>query len=799
MRLSARRLRAPRRRSVGSAKRAALLATLTLVALIGLDLRAQDTAGVAPVAVVLAPTVHPALPDRSDDFWFVPQTFADETNGRAESAAEKFARGVRLIDAGDFAGGLPLVTVPDLARTPLASYTRYYRAVALTGLNRLPEALSLLEGLEAEGTSGARGYLFGEAVPLRRADLEVARQNARKALDILSDLSKQRSVTSPEDVFMRLGRAAEAAGDRDKAISAYRKVYYESPLSPQAIDAQNLLSHLDTASLGDKFKLELARAERVFNARRWAQARAGFEPLASLASGDDKELVALRLAECDYYLDRFRASRDTLSPYLRSASRKAEARFFYMTATRALGDNEAYVEQARALVEEFPDSTWAAEALNNLASHYIILDDDAAADGVFQELVRRFPGSRYAERAAWKIGWWAYKSGRFADAALAFDGGAAAFPRADTRPAWLFWSGRAHDHVGETAIANERYRVEVADYENSYYGRLASKLLDAHGEPVVADNVTVTSTSGSMQVPTAELIRQLVGLELYDAALKELQYAQRAWGDTPAIEATVAWIRHEQAQNETAPERFDHLRGAINIMKRAYPQYLAAGGEELPPAVLEVIFPLDYWPLIDKYSKANDLDPYLMAALIAQESTFTADVRSSANAYGLMQLLPATGRVYARKAGLGAFSTRMLTQPEANIRMGMRYFKDLVDRFGGAHYALASYNAGENRVSEWLSERPGIAQDEFIDDIPFPETQNYVKRILGTAEDYRRLYGGGLLAPGSLKNAPPAKALRAKPKASPARKPPVRKASTKKSPTGGRSKPSPSSRSNKTR
>src|SRR5258707_14551269 len=62
---------------------------------------------------------------------------------------------------------------------------------------------------------------------------------------------------------------------------------------------------------------------------------------------------------------------------------------------------------------------------------------------------------------------------------------------------------------------------------------------------------------------------------------------------------------------------------------------------------------------------------------------------------------------------------------------------------GGAHYALASYNAGENRVARWIAERPGIAQDEFIDDIPFPETQGYVKKILGTAEDYRRLYGDG--------------------------------------------------------
>jgi soluble lytic murein transglycosylase len=77
--------------------------------------------------------------------------------------------------------------------------------------------------------------------------------------------------------------------------------------------------------------------------------------------------------------------------------------------------------------------------------------------------------------------------------------------------------------------------------------------------------------------------------------------------------------------------------------------------------------------------------------------------------------------------------------------MGMQYFDDLMKQFGGAHYALAGYNAGPERVVRWKSERPGFSQDEFIDDIPFPETQNYVKRILGTADDYRRLYGEGLL------------------------------------------------------
>ena len=182
-------------------------------------------------------------------------------------------------------------------------------------------------------------------------------------------------------------------------------------------------------------------------------------------------------------------------------------------------------------------------------------------------------------------------------------------------------------------------------------------------------------------------------------------------------------------------------------MRRAYPQFMAAGGEEtLPPDLMRVIFPLDYWPLIKKYAEAQALDPYLIAALMAQESTFTAEIRSSANAYGLMQIIPGTGRRYARKLGIRRFSTASLTNPETNVRLGTEYFSDLVERFDGAHFALASYNAGESRVAQWLKASPGLPQDEFIDNIPFPETQTYVKRILGTAEDYRRLYGGGILA-----------------------------------------------------
>ncbi len=269
--------------------------------------------------------------------------------------------------------------------------------------------------------------------------------------------------------------------------------------------------------------------------------------------------------------------------------------------------------------------------------------------------------------------------------------------------------------------------------------------------------------------PSAPLIRKLLAIGLYDDALSELRYAQRAWGTSPVIEATMAWVYREKGD----------LRRAINAMRRAYPQHLAAGGEGLPPEILQVIFPLTYWDSIRRLSAAHDLDPYVTAALIAQESTFDPEAHSAANAWGLMQIVPSTGRRLAQAVGIRRFRTTMLTNADINLRLGTLYFSRLVEQFGGTYYALASYNAGESRVVRWKAERPGLDEDEFIDDIPFPETQNYVKRILGTAEDYRRLYGeGGAQARPVVKASTSAskKAAPAKKKAPPA------KATTKKKP-----------------
>jgi soluble lytic murein transglycosylase len=360
----------------------------------------------------------------------------------------------------------------------------------------------------------------------------------------------------------------------------------------------------------------------------------------------------------------------------------------------------------------------------------------------------RFPRGRHAERAAWKAGWTAYRKGDMAETARYFESASATFPRSDYRPAWLYWSARAKAAMGDRPGAVARYRLTIADYQHTYYGRLAERVLEAQGVVPAPSNLVFDSgaepgahgTTSSGFPPTEANIRMLLALGLYEPAVKELEFARTRWGDSPPITATIAWANKQMAASESGQRQFALARGSITMIRRAYPQFMASGGEQLPREILTTIFPLSYWDLIRKYSAQHGLDPYLIAALMAQESTFVKDIRSRAGAYGLMQMMPATGRVYARRLKL-RYSTRLLTSPETSVRMGTAYFADKVREFGGVHLALASYNAGETPVRRWLRENPDLPQDEFIDSIPYPETQQYVKRILGTAEDYRRLYG----------------------------------------------------------
>ncbi len=701
-----------------------------------LRVRAEEP---TPAPIVLRPTDHPRVPQTLSQFWMAPE------RGRVRTAAPaNLATAVKFENDGNHAKALALLDNPATRQDgPMAAYATYYRGLALLRLGRTVEARTTFQALQATPIAG---YLT-EMAALREAECDETLDDNAAAVAVYERLASTPTL-APDEILMKLAHAARASGDEDKAQAAFERVYYEFPLSDLADEAAEQLRDVDVDADSVRFRQNLARAERLFSARQYPAARSSFEKLRSASQGEDRTLVQLRLAESDYFLRRYRAASDALKPFVSSGARPAEALYYYALAQHELNDNALYHSLMHRVVTEFPDTLWAEDALNSLALVDAHDDEDDAADEESAELFEKFPTGRYTERAAWRIGWRAYRRGQFAETVRIFERAAFNFPRSDYRPAWLYWSGRAHDALNEPALAEARYSIEVVDYLNTYYGRLAFARLGGR----IPDRASIVPARAVSQAaddppsvtlpPNADLVRALLTSQMYDEAADELRYAQKIWGDSGPIEATFAWTYRKQGQSETGSQQFSFYRGSMNAMKRAYPQYLAAGGERLPREILRIIYPIAYWDLIQKYSAENGLDPFVVTALTCQESTFVANIKSPAKAVGLMQLEAGTARGLAKRLGL-PYSSSLLTNPEANIRMGTLYLADKIREFGSLHYALASYNAGETRLHRWIPERTGLSQEEFIDDMPFYETQNYVRKILATAEDYRRLYGAG--------------------------------------------------------
>ena len=238
-------------------------------------------------------------------------------------------------------------------------------------------------------------------------------------------------------------------------------------------------------------------------------------------------------------------------PYLERASRKAEARFFYLSALRELGSHDEYVAQTRALVTDFPGDSWSEEALNNLGTHYIVTNEDEAAAQVFAELYEKFPTGSRAERAAWKSGWWSYRKGDYQNAVRTFESAARLVSALGLSAVVPVLGGtgargaRAGRGRGGTVPSG------LHDYGSSYYGRLAQKHASRERRRRSRRIGPSRRPSGTPRRCAAAADRRshpqlLLANGLYDDALEELRFAQRQWGTSPAIEATIAWAYHQK-------------------------------------------------------------------------------------------------------------------------------------------------------------------------------------------------------------------------------------------------------------
>lgn len=282
-----------------------------------------------------------------------------------------------------------------------------------------------------------------------------------------------------------------------------------------------------------------------------------------------------------------------------------------------------------------------------------------------------------------------------------------------------YWAGRAAEASGDNELAQEWY-AKAARHFTTFYGQLAATRLDGKALPVVPqdplpDAQEAEAFENNELVKAARLLRLSADREHLGRFILHLNKKAR----TPAEHALTASLAASQNRPDLALAAAKRsARRGVQLLGAAYPAY------PLP-------------------RDRNGLEAELLLALLRQESAFDIDAISDAGARGLMQLLPSTARIVARRLKLGYATRKLTADPEYNMKLGIAYLASLLDAFAGSYVlALAAYNGGPTRVRKWLRANGDPRQRDvdvidWIELIPFDETRDYVQRVLENLQVYR--------------------------------------------------------------
>ncbi len=369
------------------------------------------------------------------------------------------------------------------------------------------------------------------------------------------------------------------------------------------------------------------------------------------------------------------------------------------------------------------------EVLNALIGAAEAKNQDEYEQQLVTDLAKLEPSQEAGLQHFWDKAWVAYSRGDLNGAVGMFVFIRDTYRNPNVKRQAEYWRARSIERLGKKEEAEAVYRaLASAPYTDLYVMFCQARGVthqDPDINPLKVNRPDWRDIAEKNMPAELRLAHELTALsDARDARLEIQKNLKRS--NHPYADALLADLYN------TSGDMLLMMRSA----RRAFPQLATVEQDSVPPYFLKMYYPMKYQDAIRKYSKQNNLDPYLVMGLIHQESYFNPKARSPVGAMGLMQLMPPTAKQLARRLN----SSANIDNPEVNIRLGTYYFRQLVDLFGGAvQLAVASYNAGMGNVMRWRRAAPRKPMDEFIESMPFPETRNYVKRVTMLSASYRRM------------------------------------------------------------
>jgi len=680
---------------------------------------------------VLAPGTEAARsgPPEGSSAWLRGQQLLERPGPALAAALEARRRGDRLRAEW-------LLAEISLRHPVIADHADLMRAQILLEQQRAGEAAGVAgQALAVHPDTLLRADLLsvqGHALALA-GDEAGARTAWRAALDESRDEDLRASM------LLAIARSHERKGELDRGIETHRVLWHLYPLSDEAEVASARLDELEKL-LGEPLRSAAdwrRRADNLYRARRNPEALAAYETAIAMGLSRSQEARAkrqrahalFRMRDYPRAVEAFAAlpQTDDVPIWHARSMARADRVNEAIDEFKRLGSERRgpYVLQARLLAAMLLEGRGRTEE----ARRYL------------ESLIRARAGSGMRQASLWRLGWGAYLEGRYVEAIHQIE----QLIEVETDPIEglrsRYWRARALEHLARAgtvpdaaagAAALREFEAIALEFPLTYYGWRARLRLPEGEDPTRAVPHTRLA-AGRRRITSTDLerIRILVEAGLEDRALDELS---RVAGRVGGLED-----RLELAQLFSTAGYFP---GAQRMVLDPYKVALARG----PSATLEELWwhawPAAYLDLVEEATRVpGSVDAALVLSIMREESGFRPQVVSPVGARGLLQIMEPTGERLAQAVGHAGFDADDLFDPRINIRLGAHYLKELSERFDGRlSAAIASYNAGPEAVSEWLEERGGLDDDEWVESIPFEQTRSYVKRVLRSLQAYRLLY-----------------------------------------------------------
>lgn len=661
-------------------------------------------------------------------------------------ALAKLLRARIRFENNDFGGAAQILNANVFAeKTSLGDYALWLRGRALQSTGNQTEAMRVFEELVKTFPTSLRAA----NAKILWANSALTNGQAAQIPSFLKELSDKNNA----DALLLTAKSFEQTGNQPEAVKFYRRVYFYGAGTNAAKEAEAKLVALGQDLNPNSAEEIQTRAERFFNAKNFTEAQNAYTTLITNFPAAATPKINLNRLIAAANLKKMPEAQSVFALIPANADVKDEA--FYQLAL-GYARNRLWAN-ARTVTEEmrraFPTDPLTPKTIVAVGLQARDAKNKLEEQNFLRTALAAYPNAVDVAGAQFELAWLEHESGDFAQSSQMLVEHLARYVDKDTtnRGRAGYWAARDSERAGKTAEACALYDAMLHRYSANWYGYLSEQRLTSlrsRGQCQTAPNfpagslvpraaanlktVTVAPENATVkELERAEKSEELSTVGLFDWAIEELQEAQKTAAGSPKINLALA--------------RYHRLKGdnvsALLALAKSYPDFSQMNPEEMGREEWDIFYPLTNWNDIKYWAKQRSLDPYQVAGLIRQESVFNPRARSSANAYGLMQLLVPTARMTARKFGSAttAIDGSALFNPQLNIELGTAYMREQFDKFGRIEYVAAAYNAGPGRVPGWRASLPP-EMDEFVEEIPFKETRGYVQGIIRNSAQYRRLY-----------------------------------------------------------